>query len=259
MMSNNRLPTMSTPDSTPPSGKKSSPLLLGCIIAVVVVIGVTFLLVAKACTMVGGRLKEITTEMEKNPARAAALLALRMSPDIEVLSTDDAKNSVTFKDKKSGKVTTMSFDDIAKGKLTVKDSEGHEVIIDASKAQTDGAIKITGPDGSTVIGGSDAANNLPDWVPNYPGAKPGQGGMKAEKDGVLSGLSIAESTDPAAKVKEFYETKLKADGYQVESVAIGADAAQLTAKKATPKSAINITISTDSGKTNVMVTYERAK
>lgn len=249
---------MSTPDSTPPPGKKSSPLLLGCLIAAVVAAGLTFLLIAKTCSMVSSRFTEITSEMEKNPARSAAMLLLRMTPNVEVLSTDDAKNSVTFKDTKTGKVATMSFDDIAKGKLTVKDSDGHEVTVDASQAKGSQFVKVTGPEGTTVIG-ADSSANLPAWVPNYPGSAPRVGGMKAETNGVLSGIVVTETTDPLTNVKEFFEGKLKTDGYKIEIVPIGDNASVITAKKDSPKTSINITIGTDNGKTTVNVSYEGPK
>ncbi len=253
---------MNPPESPAGQKKSKSPILLGCGIAFVVFVFGAFILLGKACSMVGNKFKEVTSEMQKNPARAAALLALRFNPDVEVLNTDDARNEVTFKEKKSGKVITMSFDDVAQGKFTVRDSEGHEMVLDASKAKEDGTVRIKGPEGETVIGGAAAGAAVPAWVPSYPGATAGAGGMKGENNGVLSGMAMFETTDAAAKVQEFFQSKLKEAGYKVETTSTdagGKNAAYVNGQKESPKSSVNAVISSEQGKTSIMVTYEGPK
>lgn len=214
------------------------------------------LLLMKGCQ----KAKEIAGDFQKNPAKAAAMLVLKANPDVEVVSTDDNKGEITIKDKKSGETTTTSFDDLSQGKLTVKNSKGETMTVDASDAKN-GKITMNGPDGKVTIG--DAANTaLPAWVPAYPGAASQPGGMKTEKSDKIVGMTVLQTPDPVAKVKEFFESKLKADGYTTEVNTMnfnGNDSATVSGKKNDGKQTVNVVIATESGKTSVMVNYEGPK
>lgn len=51
-------------------------------------------------------------------AQAATLkLAVKLNPDLELVMTDEAKGEITIRDKKSGEVTTLSFDEMSMNKL----------------------------------------------------------------------------------------------------------------------------------------------
>ena len=214
------------------------------------------LLVMRGCQ----KAKEIAGDFQKNPAKTAAMFALKANPDLEVVGSDDAKGEITVKDKKSGEVTTLSFNDISQGKFTMKNGKGEEMSIDASGAK-EGKVVMKGPDGQTVIGDS-AATPAPSWVPAYPGLQSQPGGMRIEKGGELKGLAVAQTTDAVAKVKEFYDVQLKGAGFQTEvnTTSIGGtETATVNAKKDDGKQTVNIVISVEGGKTNVMVSYEGPK
>lgn len=216
-----------------------------------------FVLAGKACS----GLKEYAAEAQKNPAKAAALLAAKFNPDIEVVSTDDTRSEITLKDKKTGKVTTLSFDDIAAGKFSVTDEDGKKVTIDGSQAGTEGSIKINGPDGETVIGGG-SASTAPAWVPQYPGLKTATGGMRSEKDGVATGAVSGETMDSVSKVKDFYESKLKEAGYTVEANianANGAESGVIKGSKDDGKNSITVITGSEQGKTTVLIQYQGPK
>lgn len=231
---------------------------IGCGGLIVIGLIGVFILVGKACT----GLKEYAQEAQKNPAKAAALLAAKFNPDIEVISTDDAKGEITLKDKKTGKVTTLSFDDIKNGKFSITDEHGGKVTVDGAQVGTDGSIKIQGPNGETVITASKGLE-APAWVPQYPGLKAGGGGgMRSEKDGITSGVISGETTDPVGKVKEFFESKLKAAGYTVEANianANGADSGFIKGVKEDGRSSINIMLTGEGEKTSVAVQYQGPK
>lgn len=126
------------------------------------------------------------------------------------------RSQVTFKEKKSGKVTTMSFDEVMQGKVRIK-TDGQEVVIDGSNVTKDGKISMKdakgnevtingegggivrtkGPDGEMTIGGTSSA---PAWVPAYPGVKALEGGMKIEKADETSGMAVSETADAVGKV-----------------------------------------------------------
>jgi hypothetical protein len=214
-------------------------------------------LVMKGCSKV----KEMAGDFKKNPAKAGATLAVKANPQLEFISTDDSKGTITFKDKSSGEVMTMSYNDMAQGKVTITDAEGKQTTIDASDG-AQGRVVMKGPDGETVIGGSGTETAPPAWVPTYPGAAAQQGGMKSEANGVVSGMSMLQSQDPVAKVKDYYEAQLKAAGFEVETNTFnlnGAESATLTATKNDGNTTANVMINHEGGATNIVVTYEAPK
>jgi len=275
---------MNNPPPVPPVEKKGMSGLaiagFGCGGLILIILVVGFIFVGKACN----KISEVAGDFTKNPAKATAMLVLKMNPDIEIISTDDTKNEVTFKEKQSDEVITMSFDDLAQGKLTMKDSKGEVISIDGSKAGSDGKITIKGKngeesvidtsgakegqmkikskDGEMTIGGG-SLSDLPAWVPVYPGAtSTNGGGMKSVKENVATGAVGLQSADPVGKIKEFYEAKLKEAGYKVESNEITADGKQtviLNATNEASSSTFNVIASSEEGKTALMLNYSGPK
>lgn len=250
---------MDTPQApTPKKGLSGLAIAgIGCGGLVVLAIIAIFVLAGKACT----KINEVAGDFQKNPAKAAAMLALKFNPEVEVVSTDDTKNEITIRTKKDGKTMTMSFEDVAKGKFTMTDSEGKTVTIDGSNAAKGGGIVMKGPDGESVIGGI-SSNPPPAWVPAYPGLTVQQGGLTTEQAGKVTGMSLAQSADPAAKVKEFYEAKLKEAGFKTETISTtvnGSDLASVSGSKDSPLQKVTIALTADGGKTNVAIQYEGAK
>ena len=225
-------------------------------LVVVALVGIS-LLMARGCS----KLKEVAGDFQKNPTKAAATLLVKANPDLELVSTNDAKGEMTIKDKKTGEVTTMSFDQLSQGKFKVTDAKGNETTVDASAAGK-GRVVIKGPDGQTVIGGTAAENALPAWVPSYPGTTAKEGGMRIEKDGAVSGMAMAESTDAVSKVKDFFDAKLKAAGFKVESSVAkinGSENAMVNGTKDDSRQKVGAIINSDQGKTSIILTYEGPK
>ena len=226
---------------------------IGCgalLLIVLVVVGIT---VAK----IAGKAKEFVGDFQKNPLKAGAMLMAKANPDWDIVRTDDAAGEITVRDKKTGEETTMSFNEVSQGKFRMRNSKGEETTVDASGANG-GTVVIKGPDGETVIGGDPAATAPPAWVPAYPGAQAQPGGMKTEKQGVASGTFTAQTTDAPAKVREFFETKLKADGYEV-TVASAPESPVITAKKESAKRTITVLLTGGKPATQLVITYEGPK
>lgn len=57
----------------------------------------------------------------------------------------------------------------------------------------------------------------PSWVPIYPAVLKPAHGLRRESNGVTKGRAMFETADPLAKVKEFYENRFKADGFEITS------------------------------------------
>lgn len=231
---------------------------MGCLTIVIILFLGGGFLVAKFMP----DLKQMAADFEKDPGKAATLMALKMNPDVEVLHVDDTKREVTFKLKSSGETTTLSFDDIEKGKFSLKNDKGEKISVDASKAQTEGVV-IKGPDGQTVTAGVGASTAVPAEVPLYPGVTLQDGSVRIEKADKISGLVTGHVTDTVSKIKDHYEATLKAAGLVVQSVFQGDDqTATVTGTKNQGKTDITVVITPDQslpGKTQITVQYKLPK
>ena len=111
--------------------------------------------------------------IKKNPALAAAKLAVAANPNVEMVSADEGHDQITVRDKETGKLLTMSFADAKKGKFVFQENGKDAVTI---SGPTDGGFEMKSADGSVKIGGS---VKIPTWVPDYPGSEP-QGAFAAQ-------------------------------------------------------------------------------
>lgn len=250
------------PPSMPAPKKGLSGLAIagiGCGGLIVLALLVAVLLMMKACNMV----KEVAGDFKDNPTKAAAMMVLKFNPELDIVKTDDARGEITVRNKKSGEEVTMSFKDVSEGKFTMKNAKGEVVSIDGSEAGGKGGVVMKGPDGEVVIGGTNAAAIAPPaWVPMYPNLRSQPGGMRSEKNGVVAGAFAAETVDAGAKVKEFYETKLKEAGFETNVTSTSANGGEFNIVNGTKddgKTKVNAIITTENGKTGVMINYEGKK
>ena len=205
---------------------------IGCGSLLVLIIAVFAFIGIKAMN----KMKEVAgADWQKNPAKSAAMVAAKMNPDWDFVKVDDAKGEITVKVKKTGEEITMAYNEVAQGKFTMKNSNGEE----------------------TVYG--IAASAPPAWVPAYPGAAAPGAGMRSEKPAGVSGTYMVQTKDAAAKVSEFFEAKLKADGFTTVATASAGGAAVVNAKKEDEKRTVTVQISGDKGATQMVITYEGPK
>ena len=152
-----------TPSSQTSPKKGMSTLvkvLLGC--------GVLLLLGVGSCVVVSGyflkkgvnKLEEFAKEAEANPDAAvvrAAEMALRLNPEVEVLSSNPAEGTITVREKATGKEITFDLEDIKAGKFSItSDGEETHVDIDASAADG-GSLKVTTDGGTATFGAGSRA------------------------------------------------------------------------------------------------------
>ncbi len=156
-------------------------------------------------------------EVSKNPVRTAAKVIEMANPDIEVVAVDEEKELVTFRDKKTGTTTTVSLKEFEK---QAKPGEGTSSPAPSTASQPSSAP----PD----VGISDS-DNLPNWVPVYPGAKVMVKVTSGSGNKVSGSLTLMTRDRPEA-VFSFYETKLNGSGFSVTRAASGGYRA-ITAKR----------------------------
>ena len=103
------------------------------------------------------------------------------------------------------------------------------------------------------------ARSAPAWVPIYPDLPRPPHGTGREENGVIKGRTNFETTDPLEKVKEFYENKLKADGFEItEATPAGRlfEKTEITGKKDDGKETLRAEIVQMKTRTFVTLLYE---
>lgn len=232
---------------------------IGCGGLTLLVLLVAVLLGMKACNMA----KEVVGDFKANPEKAAAMMVLKFNPELDIVKTDDARGEITVRNKKSGEEVTLSFKDISEGKFSMKNAKGEVVSIDGSDAAGKGGIVMKGPEGEVVIGGTNAtAIAPPAWVPMYPNLKSQPGGMRSEKNGVIAGTFVAETSDTETKVMDFYIESLKAAGFETEVAITNANNVEvkmIEASKDDGNVSVNVMITNAKSKINVIIYYEAKK
>lgn len=250
---------MSTNPASPNGSTKGPSGLViagvGCL-AIIIVIGVVGMMVVQK---IYHKVADVAKESGGNPAVMVAKLAIAANPDLEIVTTDEAKGVITVREKKTGKTITMPLTDFEKGKITVKDADGKTTTLDISES-VDGGGKMTiqSPDGKTVIAGG--TTTLPAWVPTYPGAQPVEGsGFSSETPDGVAGMQSSTSTDSITQAKELYESKLKAAGFETHVNSLNSDGKEtvsISATKDADKTSVNVIIVNEDGKTKLTTSYQ---
>jgi hypothetical protein len=174
-----------------------------------------------------------TDLIKRSPALAAAKLMVAANPDVEMVTADEGKQEMTVRDKKTGKVYTMSFGDAKNGKFTMKE---------------DGKTTLT-------VGGK---AKVPSWVPGYPGSD-AQGAFSAQGEDGAGGTLTFKTKDSSDKVVKYYQDQFKASGLNVTSNITNQNgqsmAGMLAAQDESRKHNVTVIVGVESGETNVAVTY----
>jgi len=195
--------------------------------------------------------------IKKNPSLAVAKMAVTANPNLEVVSTDDGKQEITIRDKQSGKVTTMSFEEAKKGKFVFKEDGKEALTITSSGAN--GTVEMKSADGTVKIGGN---AKVPAWVPDYPGSEPVGSFSAQAKDGD-SGNFTFRTKDSSAKVVKFYEDQLQSLGLKLTNNISGQSGVStggvLVAQDESNQHTVTVLIGQESSETTVNVTYATKK
>ena len=172
----------------------------------------------------------------RNPGLAISKMIAAANPDAEVLSTDEGSGKITIRDKKTGKVVTMSFDDAKKGKFSFT-AEGDD-----------------GKTASLEIGAG--ADKLPSWIPSYPGAKVGGAfSVKGDSSEGNGGNFSFETPDAPAKVMSFYQAQCQELGIKIKMTTTTGAGGVISAADDDNARALQVVVGSSSTGTTVNVTY----
>src|SRR6202158_5531510 len=202
----------SGPSAAATARRRTSPLVW----ILVVVLGL--FVVGGILTMAGGlflvhKAREAGVDpdlLRRNPGLAVGKMLAAVNPEVEVVKTDDGAGTITVRDKKTGKVVTLTFDEARKGNFK---------------------FEAQGDDGkNATVEFNGASDKIPAEVPVYPGAKI-EGTFSVTGDGGGGKGSAYQYTfttsDPPRQVMSFYHNKLEDAGLKLALVTNTADGGML--------------------------------
>lgn len=172
----------------PPVKKRIHP-----IIWILVGLAALLLLVTAALVAVGFY---VVHRFQENPAEVASAVLSTVNADLEVVSSDKERGTITLREKSTGKTTTLTMKDLKSSSFNLGTSGG-EITLES------GGQKVT-------IGGG----KTPDWLPAYAGARV-QHTVTEDEDGSTSGSYGFTTKDGASAVIGYYEQQLSKAGMQV--------------------------------------------
>lgn len=226
-------------------------------------IGCGLIMLVGVVAVIGGagfvffKAKEVVQELEENPAKTVAEMVVRTNPDLELLNTDDEAGTITFRDTTKGEEVTLNFEDLAEGNFSFTTSEGEYNISADSTGTEGGGITFTGPDGEARIG-SGSMDDVPEWVPLYPGSDDLQSTFSSVSGENTSGILSGTTADTPDQVAEHYKEVLEGDGYEVNVQSYSANDQKtviVTATKDGGTRSFNVTAANADGTTNVGIQY----
>lgn len=192
--------------------------------------------------------------MKKNPGLATAKMAAAMNADVEVISSDDNAGTITVRDKKSGKITTMKFDPQKKA-MVITDDKGNTTSMTTTGEGSNASMEMKSSEGTVKIGAN--ADKAPAWVPAYPGATL-QNTFSATTNGEQSGSYTFTTSDSADKLISFYGDSLKSGGFAVSNLTTSSNGkvgGMVSGEDKANKRTVVISISTESDGTHANVTF----
>jgi hypothetical protein len=196
----------------------------------------------------------------KNPTMAMAKGFVAANPDLDLVSEDDQASTITVHNKKTNETVTFNASDIKNGNFKFS-SEGK-----GSASMTFGkdgvTVKAQDANGqvSTFTAGANNGNNLPAWLPVYPGATV-KGGLTTNS-GTQTAQSVTLTTsDSPEKVLAFYQDRLKSNGLTVQPVTTMASGGQtsygmVSAGSADKARQAQIIVGQANGETTAQISYE---
>jgi hypothetical protein len=196
-----------------------------------------------------------------HPETAMARMITAGNPDLEVVTTDEDAKTITFRNKKTGEVVTINFEDAQKGKIVFKGDQGADAVIETTGEGQTAGIRVNSDKGSFTFGqGAGSAAAIPSWIPAWPGAKI-QSTFTGNEASKSSGMYQFDAGVGVAQAMDFFEKGFKKAGFTISKSTYNLESDQgggiLTAKSGGLEA--NVTFTRQDGKTVVAVVYEEKK
>ncbi len=183
-------------------------IAIGCgviilVVGIVMVAGGVFL---------AGKAKDFAEEMEKNPGLTTARTIVKLNPELEEVAVDEDAGTITVRNTKTGEEITVDFEDLKEGKLSFSSGD-KSVTVDASEE----GLSIQTEEGDERLElstGNQVTEDVPEWVPVWPGAEL-EGRSTMRHSGGLNGGFQLVAPVATAEAVEFYRSRLDGQGFDV--------------------------------------------
>ncbi|HLI84990.1 MAG TPA: zinc ribbon domain-containing protein [Bryobacteraceae bacterium] len=202
-------------------------------------------LVAGAVVFAGGlwmahKAKEAGVDADlfrENPALAIQKLVAAVDPNADVIHTDAADQTVTVRDRRSGKEITLTFDQVKNRdfRLEADDGEDHRALIQA---------------------GDDSGGTVPAEVPVYPGAKV-KSSFQVDGDGAKAGGAYEyefSTPDTPAKILDYYHRTLEKAGMALEMQTHSDEGGMLVAQDPANRRTLRVIVGRDANGATINLT-----
>jgi hypothetical protein len=224
-----------------PASRKTSPLVW----VLIIILGVCFLGFASCAGFglyVAHKVKQAGIDPElwrSNPSLAVGKILAATNPNVEVVRSDERAGTVTIRDKRNGKETTMTFDQARNGKFSITADDDH------------------GGTATMQFGGAATTNDLPSWVPKYPGSEgTSTFALKGSgADGADGGSFTFTTPDSGEKVLQFYRDKVQDLGLKVKMSSTTGDTSMIVATEDGDRRSLTVIINSHPGSTSASITY----
>lgn len=187
-----------------------------------------------------------------NPAMVAAEIMVRANPELELVSSDYTKGTLTVRNKKTGDVLTFDASEAQKGNFRFTNEKGEEVNVSGS----DGKMHIQTEKGEATFGAG-ASTELPAWAPTYPGAT-SEGVMDSTSDKGRQVSLILKTGDSVKQVVDFYEANLKSGGFKVSTIRTG-EGGMVTGEDKAAHRNIHVMVGKEGAQTSATLTCVEGK
>ncbi|NOZ14114.1 MAG: hypothetical protein GXO69_10825 [Acidobacteria bacterium] len=200
---------------------------------------------------------------KRNPTAAAAKIITTMNPDVEIVSTDNNSQTITIRNRKTGKTVTVDLQDVKNGKFRFFDEKGHESTVTLSGSapgengkRSGGSMSIKTSEGKVNISTGTKADKLPEWVPLYRDVVPTKVMVMTADRGTSGSYSIVVK-DSVDDTVQFMESKLKDSGFTISKNSYSVNNEKwvnLSAQK-NGKLSVNIIVTRTNEGTGINVTF----
>jgi len=162
-----------------------------------------------------GKAKDVAKDYQDNPAMASAKTLVKLNPEWELVDSDDDAGTLTIRDKKTGEETTVDFQDVKEGRISFKSGDEEMTVGMEKDDEGGGAFTVRDKEGKSRFRvGSGGGDELPAWLPSYPGGEP-EGTFLSSSDAQTNGGFGFKTDDAVDDVIAFYEDALEGDGFEI--------------------------------------------
>ena len=197
---------------------------------------------------------------EKNPTLAASKVLSAFNPDLEVVEVDEDAGTITIRDKKTGKIVTITRDDLENGRISIAvDGEEAVTVTTSGDGDEGGTVTIHTDEGTAVIGGGENGPAAPDWLPVYPGAAvENTYGVTSETE--RSGMVSQSTGDDVDTVVKAMAEALQSAGFTVNTQTMQENGtttgALITGTDDRNQRNVQVMIGAEDGSTTIAITYD---